>query len=333
MKDEKTQKEALSKAGERQFEIPKPLELLSDEEVQRKRCIAQVTTHVLRYLTSSFLRSDFDWMLPVILSKSTDPLWPDPGVSVEKRLEVEIYEETVRTTLSMIIHKMVACSLAHPRLFILSPNVRIERRDRAATGAHIYEFTQLDFEVRDTTAERVESFVEEIVCGLIRSLKAKRRQELTLLGRFQELKVPRSPFQVHDRRDLETRYGQDWERHLAASIHEPVWVTNIPRQFYDYEDLETGEWDNYDLFLPDCGEVLSGARREWEYSKMISKMERDGVEKSRYRLLLSLARGGRVKPSAGGGIGIERLVRWLVGAKHIGETQTFPKIPGTVYDL
>jgi asparaginyl-tRNA synthetase len=40
-----------------------------------------------------------------------------------------------------------------------------------------------------------------------------------------------------------------------------------------------------------------------------------------------------LKPSAGAGIGIERLVSWITGAKHIGETQLFPKIPGIVYDL
>jgi asparaginyl-tRNA synthetase len=110
-------------------------------------------------------------------------------------------------------------------------------------------------------------------------------------------------------------------------------VTNIPREFYDFEDFEDGTWDNYDLFLPKYGEVLSGARREWEHSKLVTKMQRDSVKQENYELLLRLAREKRLKPSAGAGIGIERLVSWLVGAKHIGETQLFPKIPGLVYDL
>jgi asparaginyl-tRNA synthetase len=50
-------------------------------------------------------------------------------------------------------------------------------------------------------------------------------------------------------------------------------------EFYNFEDFEKGEWDNYDLLLPKYGEVLSGARREWEYSKIVRKMERDGVKK------------------------------------------------------
>jgi len=35
----------------------------------------------------------------------------------------------------------------------------------------------------------------------------------------------------------------------------------------------------------------------------------------------------------GARIGVERLVSRLVGAKHIGEVQPFPKIPGVVYEL
>jgi len=57
------------------------------------------------------------------------------------------------------------------------------------------------------------------------------------------------------------------------------------------------------------------------------------VRKENYSLLLRLAEEGRLKPSAGAGIGIERLVSWITGAKHIGETQLFPKIPDVIYDL
>jgi len=89
----------------------------------------------------------------------------------------------------------------------------------------------------------------------------------------------------------------------------------------------------YDLYLPRCGEVLSGSRREWEYEKILTKMQRDGVAKENYALLLRLAREHRLKPSAGVGIGVERLVRWIVGARHIGEVQPFPKIPGRVCEL
>jgi len=311
--------------------MPKPLEQLSEGEIERRYCIGGVMTDVLDCLTCGFVERGFEWSLPVVFSESTDPLWPDPGASIEKRIAVEIYGKTVRTTASMIIHKMVACSLLYPKLFILSPNVRIEKRERALSGRHAYEFTQLDFEVRDASSRDVRSLVEGVVCGLVDGLRRDAVEELVYLGRHRTLKTPHAPFKCYDKEELEKRYGEDWERQLTLEITEPAWVTGIPREFYDFED--DGKWDNYDLILPQYGEVLSGSKREWEYEKIIKKMERDGIKKEHYALLLKLAKEGRLKSSAGAGIGIERLVGWIVGAQHLGETQIFPKIPGMVYDL
>jgi len=328
-----TVQKSLEVARDRLTEMPKSLEQLSESEMERKRCISRVMTYVLKYLTFEFVNRGFEWLLPVIFSKSTDPLWPDAGASIEKRIEVEIYGETVRTTLSMIVHKMVACSMAYPRLFTLSPNIRVERRDRANSGIHAYEFTQLDFEVRNASSKTIRSFVENVICRLICNVKNHMSEELIYLGRYDSLRISEPPFRVFDREEIEKRFEKDWETKIMLETGDPVWITNIPREFYDFEDFERDKWDNYDLMLPNYGEVLSGARREWEYGKIVRKMERDGVRKENYEVLLKLARDGRLKPSAGAGIGIERLISWIVGAKHIGETQLFPKIPGMVYDL
>jgi asparaginyl-tRNA synthetase len=321
------------KSTQETIQIPKPLEQLSESEIERKSCIGRVMTHTLKNLTSKFLDSGFQWLLPVAVSRSTDPLWPDPGASIDKRVEFEIYGKTVRTTASMIIHKLIASSLAYPKLFVLSPNIRIEKADRACTGLHIYEFTQLDFEARDATPKDIYSLVEDAICELMGSLKRGMREELTCLGTYATLKVPKKPFKIYDRQELEAKHGANWESHLFTDNDDPIWVTNIPREFYDFEDFETGKWANYDLFLPKYGEVLSGAKREWEYTKIIKKIERDKINKENYELLISLAKKGKLKPCAGAGIGMERLVAWVTGVKHVGETQPFPKIPGTVYEL
>jgi len=314
-------------------ELPRPLYELSGEEIKVKQLIGRVTTHALKYLSDIFIEEGFEWLLPVIFSKSTDPLWPDPGASLEKRIKCEIYGETVNTMASMIIHKMVACSLAFPKLFTYSPNIRIERKERAYSGIHAYEFTQLDFEMRDATSQDVRCFVEKVLCRLIRYLKRDLREELIQLGRYDYLRDFDTPFEVYDRARLIAEYGDLWEIEVINRAEKPIWVTNIPREFYDFEDFTSGCWDNYDLILPGYGEILSGSRREWEYDKLVKKMERDGVRKENYALFLKLAKEGRLRPSAGAGIGVERLIQWIVGAKHIGEVQPFPKIPGVVYDL
>jgi asparaginyl-tRNA synthetase len=315
------------------IEIPKSLDKLSEGEIKRKACIGKIMTYTLRNLTSQFVDNGFEWLLPVALSQSTDPLWPDPGASIEKRIEVDIYGKTVRTTASMIIHKLIAASYAYPKLFILSPNIRIEKAERAKTGKHVYEFTQLDFELKDASSKDVMKLVEDTVCSLLKSLKRDMKDELALLCRCDTLFLPNRPFKVYDRKELEAMYGADWEEGISQETSDPVWVTNIPREFYDFEDFKTGKWDNYDLFMPQYGEVLSGAKREWEYEKIHKKIDRDNVDKNNYALVLKLSKQGRLKPTAGGGIGMERLVGWISGVKHIAETQPFPRVPGTVNEL
>ena len=311
-------------------ELPGSLDTLDDAQLKRKVLAATIMTNSLNYLTSELVEQHFQWLLPVIFSKITDPLWPDPGASIEKRIEVEIYGETVRTTASMIIHKLVSCSLAFPRLFVLSPNVRIEKRERQATGWHSYEFSQLDFEVRNAKSKDVQKLVEGWIVGLVKTLRRKSGAELKELDSYSKIKVPAAPFKVYDSEKLKSKYGDNWESKLTSELKEPAWVTNIPREFYDFEDFGEGRWDNYDLFVPGYGEILSGAKREWEYEKISKKIERDGVNRANYAFLLKLAKEKRLKPSAGGGIGVERLVAWLSGASHIGEVSPFPRVPGQV---
>ena len=313
--------------------FPKSLDNLSEIEIKRKACIAKVMTYTLHNLTSQFVKNGFDWLLPVALSQSTDPLWPDPGASIEKRIEIDIYGKTVRTTTSMIIHKLIASSIAYPKLFILSPNIRIEKAERAKTGMHIYEFSQLDFEIRDALSKDVMNLVENVIYNLIESLHEDMKEELTTLCTFDTIKIPKKPFKIYDRCDLEAKYGKTWETEISEKSTDPIWITNIPREFYDFEDFETGKWDNYDLFLPKYGEALSGSKREWEYSKIVKKIERDNVNKENYKLVLQLSKEGKIKPTSGGGIGLERLVGWISGVKHIAETQPFPRIPGRVHEL
>jgi asparaginyl-tRNA synthetase len=314
-------------------ELPKQMDQLSPSELKKKCVIGKIMTRTLSSLTSAYVNAGFEWLLPVALSQSTDPLWPDPNASIETRIEVDIYGKPVRTTASMIVHKLVAQSLVCPKLFILSPNIRIEKAARAATGKHIYEFTQLDFEIQNATSKDVFTLVEDVIKSLITTLKKEAKPELTALGRYDSLNVPNAPFKIYDSVELEKEYGSDWEAQISAELKDPAWITNLPREFYDFEDFTTGKWDNYDLFVPQFGEVLSGARREWEYAKVLKKIERDDVRKENYAVLLKLSKEGKIKPSAGAGMGIERLVAWVTGVQHIGETQPFPRVPGAVHEL
>ena len=306
-----------------------PLQMIHDLDSTRKKAILSVQTKALSVMTSELVRQGFEWILPVILAKCTDPLWPDPGASIEKRIEFDIYGENVRTMQSMIIHKLVLASLGPEKFFIISPNIRIEMRKRAQTGSHLYEFTQLETEISCGKTQDVFNIYEGLIEATIKAV----RDDVSEL-RDIELSVPETPFEVHSRKELEEKYGKDWESIASQKASDPFWLTDIPREFYDYQDEETGAWRNYDLFLPEgYGEVISGAEREYEYSKIVKKLERDGVKKDDYEFLLKLAKDGKLKPSAGAGLGLERFVAYLCGLTHVAEAQPFPRIPGIVPPL
>jgi asparaginyl-tRNA synthetase len=301
-------------------------------EKEEKKAVFKIKTGILRFMVNKLIEKGFYWLLPVILAKSTDPLWPDAQSSIEQRIEIEIYNEKVKTMQSMIIHKRILVSSGIEKIFFLSPNIRIERRERAETGRHLYEFTQLDVEAAYWKMEDIFKLFEELTTKSIIYVKENFNEELETLKR--KIETLDTPFKVFKRVELEEKYGEKWESTISKVLKNPIWVTDIPREFYDYEDEETGEWRNFDLILPEgYGEVISGAEREYEYEKIIKKIERDGLNKNDYKTLLNFAKEGKLKPSTGAGLGIERFVSYVCGVKHVAEVQPFPRIPGIVPEL
>ncbi len=305
-------------------------DLIQGIAARERRGTFVLQTELLSAMTNTLVKKGFKWILPTVLAKSTDPLWPDPGAGIEMRPELKIYGQKVRTMQSMILHKMALASLGPEKFFILSPNVRIEKRERASTGKHLYEFTQLEIEIAHGRMRDVFTTFEDVIVAAITAVKGPLQRLIP--GR--EVSVPKTPFIVRPRTELEKEYGSKWEDALSKSIVDPVWVTNIPREFYDYQDETTGEWRNYDLFLPGgYGEVISGAEREHEYAKILRKMDKDGLKKDDYSFLLKLAKDGLLKPMAGAGLGVERFLAYICAAKHVADVQPFPRIPGLVPDL
>ncbi len=282
--------------------------------------VMEIQTRVIDYMTRYMVGKGFKWMLPVMLSSITDPLWPDPAAEEAlKPPEVEVYGSRLRLTHSMILHKQMAVAMGIDRLFILSPNIRLEGRS-ADDGRHAYEFTQLDFEIAHASMDDVMSLIEGLISGLFKEARS--------WGLEREVPKVKAPFKRFTLEEIKTEFGSEDE--ASKAMDEPFWVTDIEREFYDREDPERpGHFRNYDLYLPEgYGEVSSGGEREWEYEVIVRKMREAGISLEAFRPYLEVAKAGLLRPSAGAGIGVERLVRYMVGAKHIAEVQPFPRIPG-----
>ncbi len=287
-----------------------------------KKIYTTLISSVLRYSTNFFHENGFVQLMPVILSSVTDPLGPDPGSSVIKTGEIEYLGQKLSLTQSMILHKQIAIKEGIEKLFIISPNVRLEHPKRKKTGRHLFEFSQVDFEMAYAKKEEVYELIEKFLSGLVEYVKKEHKEELELLDR----KLPniKTPFSRFTTTELKERYGEEWEMSASVEEKQPFWTISHTREFYDKEDPEKpGEYLNYDLVYPDgFGEALSGAEREHKFSSIIRKIKGDHLDKRRYTPYLELAKEGLV-PSAGGGYGVERMVRYLSGAKHIGDVQLF----------
>ncbi|HXW67735.1 MAG TPA: asparagine synthetase A [Thermoplasmata archaeon] len=294
-----------------------------DSERERRTARLGLLSDVVWRTTEFFHDEGFTQLLPVMLGRSTDPLGPDPGSSVLTTVEFDYLGQRFYLMNSMILHKQVAVRDVG-KIWILSPNVRLERPERRASRKHLFEFTQADFEIPNSTAADVRALVERFFSRIGGALREH--------PSFGQLGVEppefRPPWKVYTTHELEARYGADWEESASRDHDQPFWAVCHRREFYDREDPgEPGHFRNYDLVYPGgFGEALSGAEREWEPERIRSRIARDGIPHAAFRAYLEQSEG--LISSAGAGFGIERLTRFLLQSDHVGDVQLFRRVPG-----
>ena len=297
---------------------------MSDEESNRKKSVLKIQSEIRNILGDELRKKDFIEISPVILSPVTDPL--NHPISPTN---INCYGKKYCITQSMIFHKQMALKTLE-KIFVFSPNVRLETIDRKDTGRHLFEFTQLDLEVKDAKREDVMSLAEDILISVIKKIKIKCKYELRLLNR--ELKTPSKPFKKIRYEEAYAKYGKDFEQIISKKHKEPIWIIDMPlnkREFYDKEDPKNPDFLlDMDLIYPEgYGEALSGGERECQYNRIKQRITKKGQKISQFQEYVSLAKHD-LPSSAGFGIGIERLTRFICGLKRIEETTLFPKIPG-----
>jgi len=288
-------------------------------------------THILRVQTAA-LKGIHDYMydqgvvqiMPVILSPETDPLnHPHFDASVQ------YYGQRLHLTKSMILHKQLSLlNGGFDSIYAMSPNVRLEEGTLAETGRHLFEFTQVDIELKDKTKTEFMALVDGMIAHVISFVKSECAEDLRALGR--DLQVPELPLKVYESDDLRTKYGDDFETRISKDSGDPFWISNFKREFYDKEDKDRrGYYHNYDVFWPEgYGEALSGGEREFEHAEIVRKMAERGTKTDTYGTYLSFASQGLIPQTVGGGLGIERMVRFLTGQKHVRDVALFPRVPG-----
>jgi asparaginyl-tRNA synthetase len=270
----------------------------------------------------------------------------DPGVRGAKQLDVDYYGHPYKLMTSVILYKQ-ASLLAFEKIFYVAPNVRMEPLETATTGRHLVEFTQIDVEVRDAKREDILDLLQGLLRHIVRHAVQESKADLALLGRDPEAFGPlqREDFERMTHAEAVARlrglmHGQstdaeiDWqgEKLISEQTDRPFFITDYPKGSRGFTDGESatrpGILRNFDLIAPDgFGELCSGGERTHEYRRLIERMRESGENPAKYAWYLDLAREG-LPASAGFGLGLERLTRYIAGLDAIWQANAYPKLPG-----
>jgi len=300
--------------------LTKLIQHLSDP---RLRAVLKIQSVVLSVIQNFFRDKGFLELSPVMISPITDPLCHSVYDA-----EIDYEGQKLKLTKSMIFHKQLALSTLTglEKIFIISPNIRLEP-SKYATERHLIEFQQIDFEIRDAVKEDIYRLIEELIIKVIEVCKTRCADDLKFLGR----KLPEffKPFEVIKTGEAVKKYGEDFERILSEKKTEPFFLESFDREFYDKEDEnERGKFLNYDLIYPEgFEEGLSGGEREFEYETVIRKMEERKMSKDVFSTYLELSKEKLIPKTAGGGLGLQRLLRYLTGIREIEKVVLFPRSP------
>ncbi len=266
----------------------------------------------------------------------------DPGIRGAQQVSFDYYGTQFKVMSSMILYKQVAVN-SFDRVFALSPNIRLEPIETLETGRHLTEFRQLDLEVANAGYHDVMALGERLVSYAIKRIKSRCADELRTLRR--RLRTPRPPFRkiTHGEavellleKGCSVKRGEEipWEAEaeLSGGFGDFFWLIDYPktaRGFYDREDEDRpGVLRDFDLFYPEgYGEAVSGGEREYTYEKVVARMLSTGEAPEAYGWYLEMLRAG-MRPSAGFGIGVERLTRYICGREYVWDAVPFPKVPG-----
>lgn len=291
------------------------------------RDISTIRNVVLRSLQDYTQGAGFYQLLPVLMSPITDPL----NQAVEPA-QITHEGHTLQLTASMIFHKQLAlASGVLDRIFIMAPNIRLEKPSVKGSENHLLEFSQFDLEMRDASMFDVMSFLNDLLNYVFETVRTDDNSASALARLGRVLPPTDRAFPIMSSHKLIKEYGENFEQEISKGSDTPVFITSYQREFYDREDTSTpGIYRNFDLIYPEgFGEGLSGAEREYDYERIVAKMTETGVDDGPFERYLELAKAGSIPQTAGAGIGIERLLRFIVGRRAIRDVSPFDRSVGS----
>lgn len=221
------------------------------------------------------------------------------------------------------------------RIFEIGPIFRAEEHD---TRYHLNEVLSADIEMGFSTKEDVMEILEKVIVEIFREIDKEVEGELETLEH--ELEVPERPFPKITYEEAieklqgageDIEYGEDFsipeQRKLGEIMEGPYFVLDWPTEmkpFYIKPHEEEPEISHaFDLLCNEI-ELASGGTRIHEKELLTERLEEQGLSPNQFQYHLKNFDWG-LPPHAGWGLGVERLLMILTGAKNIRECVLFPR--------
>jgi asparaginyl-tRNA synthetase len=227
------------------------------------------------------------------------------------------------------------------RVFDFGP---VFRAEKSKTRRHLTEFWMMDAEAAYVEHEGNLKIQEGLISHIVARVLALNQAELKILEREQRiLERVKPPFYrlTHKEAIAKLRergsdigedddLGGDDETLLTQLYDKPIFVEKYPakvKAFYMKRDpSDPTRVLNADLLAPEgYGEIIGGSQREDDHDEMLKRMKEEGMNVADFQWYLDLRKYGSV-PHSGFGYGLERIVAWICGLKHIREAIPFPRL-------
>jgi len=305
---------------------------------QKQHAILQVRAEVVRAIRDFFDSRKFRLM-------DTPILTPSACEGTTTLFETQYFDQKAYLSQSGQLYNE-ATAMAFGKVYCFGPTFRAER---SKTRKHLIEFWMVEPEVAFATLEDAIRLGTDLVVDVVGRVLDKRKDDLGILERNTAfLEKVRSPFprltyeqvvaKLKDRGssiEAGADLGAPEESLLAEMFDTPLCITHFPaaiKAFYMQPDAERPDLVlGVDIMASEAyGEIIGGGQRIHDLALLEKKVKEFNLPAEAYAWYVDLRKYGSV-PHSGFGMGVERMVSWLCGIKHIRETIPFPRLLYRIY--
>lgn len=251
---------------------------------------------------------------------------------------LKYFDKELYLTQSAQLH-LEALIYSLEKVYCVAPSFRAEK---SRTIRHLTEFWHVEAEQAFATMEDMMQLEENLVTYVCHRTAERCRRELEGLEvDIQKLLDVKTPFPriTYDeaierlqRKGFTIEWGEDLgfdeEKALAEDLGHPFFIYAYPRKikaFYCKTYRENPELVmSEDMLVPRIGEILTGGAREDDKEELIRRLREFGLRQEDYEWYIDLRRYGTV-PHAGFGLGVERLLAWMLDLENVIDAVPFPR--------